>query len=115
MNFSKSKGILAYFAVAAVILVFLIFGFRSLMKGADTTTFSDVIQHFDDYSVSEFSLNLGSGELKYKLAGGDDVYVYKVPNVSVFYNELFNENENYRDDYNALHADAPLKLSLIHI
>ena len=113
MNFSKSKGILAYFAVAAVILVFLIFGFRSLMKGADTTTFSDVIQHFDDYSVSEFSLNLGSGELKYKLAGGDDVYVYKVPNVSVFYNELFNENENYRDDYNALHADAPLKYDLI--
>lgn len=112
MNFSKSKGILAYFAVAAVILVFLIFGFRSLMKGADTTTFSDVIAHFDDYSVSEFSLNLGSGELKYKLGGGDDVYVYKVPSVSAFYNELFNETRNYRDEYNETH-EIPLKYDLI--
>ena len=112
MNFSKSKGILAYFAVAAVILVFLIFGFRSLMKGADTTTFSDVIAHFDDYSVSEFSLNLGSGELKYKLSGGDDVYVYKVPSVSAFYNELFNETRNYRDEYNETH-EIPLKYDLI--
>ena len=112
MNFSKSKGILAYFAVAAVILVFLIFGFRSLMKGADTTTFSDVIAHFDDYSVSEFSLNLGSGELKYKLDGGEDVYVYKVPSVSAFYNELFNETRNYRDEYNSAH-EIPLKYDLI--
>jgi len=112
LNFSKSKGILAYFAVAAVILVFLIFGFRSLMKGADTTTFSDVIAHFDDYSVSEFSLNLGSGELKYKLSGGDDVYVYKVPSVSAFYNELFNETRNYRDEYNETH-EIPLKYDLI--
>ena len=112
MNFSKSKGILAYFAVAAVILVFLIFGFRSLMKGADTTTFSDVISHFDDYSVSEFSLNLGSGELKYKLDGGEDVYVYKVPSVSAFYNELFNETRNYRDEYNSAH-EIPLKYDLI--
>jgi len=112
LNFSKSKGILAYFAVAAVILVFLIFGFRSLMKGADTTTFSDVIAHFDDYSVSEFSLNLGSGELKYKLDGGEDVYVYKVPSVSAFYNELFNETRNYRDEYNSAH-EIPLKYDLI--
>ncbi len=113
MNSSRNKGILAYFAVAVVILLFLVFGFRSLMSSADTTTFSDVISYFDEYRVSEFSLNLGSGQLKYKLDGGDEEKTYKVPSVSAFYNELFNETHNYRDEYNAEHEDAPLKYDLV--
>lgn len=114
MKLEKSKGLLIYFAISAAILLFMIVGFRSLMSSQDTTTYSDIIQYFDDYRVSEFSLNLGSGELTYKLDGQDQEYSYKVPSVSTFYYELFPEGAetNYRTEYNATHS-TPLRYNLI--
>lgn len=113
MNFnSKNKGIFVYLAVAAVILLFFVFGFKALMDANNTTTYSDIIKNFDEHRVSEFELNLGSGQLEYKLDGDSTTYSYKVPNVSVFYNELFSESRNYREEYNATH-EIPLKYDLI--
>ncbi len=112
MKLDKSKGLLIYFVISAVILLFIIMGFRGLMTPQDTTTYSDIIQYFDDYRVSEFSLNLGSGELTYKLDGGTEEYSYNIPSVSAFYNELFNNETNYRTEYNATHS-VPLKYNLI--
>lgn len=79
----------------------------------DKTSYSDVIGLFDQQKVSEFSLNLGSGELTYKLEGGEEEFKYDVPSVSAFYNELFGgDGENYREKYNATH-EIPLKYNLI--
>ena len=55
-----------------------------------TTTYSEVVGYFQDNKVSEFSLDLGSGQLNYKLKGetGKDgkekVNTYKVPHVGLF-------------------------------
>lgn len=103
---------LVYFAISAVILLIMVMGFRSLVSPQEDVNYSDIIQYFDDYRVSEFTLNLGSGELVYKLDGSDEEKSYDVPNVSVFYNELFGDGNNYRTEYNATHS-APLKYNLI--
>ena len=49
------------------------------------------MKEFDQLNVSEFSLDLGNGELKYKLKGESKdtaSHVYSVPNVSLFANEI---------------------------
>lgn len=112
MNFKKSKGAIAYFVFAALILLFMVFSMKSLLSMGDETSYSDVIRNFDEYKVSEFSLNLGSGQLSYKLKGDEKEYKYKVPNVSVFYDDLFSEERNYREEYNSQN-DVPLKYDLI--
>lgn len=45
--------------------------------------YSDVIGYFDTNSVTDYTLDLGSGELNLKLTGNKAVK-YKVPNVSLF-------------------------------
>lgn len=113
MNRKSTKGLVTYVLFAALIIIILIIGLRGLMAPEDTTNYSDVIAHFDNLEVSEFSLNLGSGALEYKLRGDDTVYKYKVPNVGLFYNELFGEENdfeggNYRAAYNAKYPNNPL-------
>lgn len=113
MKFSKSKGSIIYIIFVVAILAFLVFGFNSLMNDAKNTSYSEIIELFDTYQISEFSLNLGSGELTYKTKGSEDSKTYNVPSVNAFYNELFNETRNYREEYNALNPEAPLAYNLI--
>ena len=67
--------------------------------------------------MSQFELDLGSGQLKYKLKGEDKVYSYTVPNVSLFANEVLGgeDAENYRKKYNTENPDDPLQYNLIPI
>ena len=113
MKSSKPKGGLIYFLFVLAILAMLIFGFRMLMGNAETPEYSEIINLFDSYQVSEFSLDLGSGELTYKIQGEADSKTYVVPSVNAFYNELFNETRNYREEYNAENPMNPLVYDLI--
>ena len=74
------------------------------LRGSDKTPeYSEIIQYFDSYDVKEYTLDLGSGELKLKLQ--DDTKVtYDVPNVRIF----LDDTATYRKDYNEKHPDAPL-------
>lgn len=75
------------------------------------------MEQFDSLNVSQFELDLGSGQLKYKLKGEDKVYSYTVPNVSLFANEVLGgeDAENYRKKYNTENPDDPLQYNLIPI
>ena len=110
---NSPKGLLSYVIFAAVIIIILIVGLRGLLSPPDDTTYSEVIGYFDRLEVSEFELNLGSGSLKYVLRGEDTAHTYKVPNVSIFYAELFGdgnhfEGGNYRVAYNNAHPNEQL-------
>ena len=48
---------------------------------------------------------MGSGELEFTIEGEEKPRQYTVPNVSVF----LDDTENYRENYNQKHPDAPLK------
>ncbi len=70
-----------------------------------------IVQAFDNDRISEFSLNLTSGTLKYKLRDDDTKWQYKVPNVSVFLEDV---NETVREhNKNAKSDDEVIKYELI--
>ncbi len=121
MLHSNNKGYrtpLSYILLAALILVIVFIGFRGLFSPEEMPDYSEVIGHFDNLEVAEFSLNLGSGKLEYRLIGEEETHVYKVPNVSIFYAELFGEGNhfeggNYRLAYDAAHKNEPLNYKLV--
>ena len=90
MQSNKFKGIIIYFLV----IFLLIFGLVSVLNMADrtgqkTTPYSQVISEFDNLNVTEYILDLGSGDLAYKLKGdGDEYRTYSVPNVNIFLNDI---------------------------
>lgn len=113
MNRKTPRGLLSYLVLALLIIIIMIVGLRGLMTPEESINYSDVIAQFDNLEVSEFSLNLGSGALMYKVRGDDTVHKYKVPSVGLFYNELFGEENdfeggNYRAAYNAKYPNEPL-------
>ena len=111
---------LIYFLVSLCVVGGIVFMLMNMTSGSDNVKYSEVMEHFDKLEVSEFSLDLGNGELKYKLRGESKdtkSHVYSVPNVSLFANELLSgENENnYRKLYDEKYPNEPLKYDLIPI
>ena len=89
MQSNKFKGIIIYF----IVIFLLIFGLVSVLNmaggaGQKTTPYSQVIAEFDNLNVSEYMLDLGSGDLTYKLKGDADYRTYSVPNVNIFLNDI---------------------------
>ena len=102
----KNKGILPYLLIVAIAAVCIYYVSSKLTDSAAKTEYTQVISHFDNYEVSHYKLDLGSGELTYKLRGEDDkIYRYEVPNVSIF----LDDTENYRKEYNQKYPDEPLE------
>lgn len=89
----------------------------SMSTKSSDKKYSEIMEQFDSLNVSQFELDLGSGQLKYKLKGEDKVYSYTVPNVSLFANEVLGgeDAENYRKKYNTENPDDPLQYNLIPI
>ncbi len=109
MTPKKGRGIGTYLVIVLLIaaLVFLLSNLRGSSK---TPEYSEIIQHFDNYEVTEYTLDLGSGELEMVLENGEKVS-YDVPNVSLF----LDDTENYRKVYNAKHPDETLKQDFFKI
>ncbi len=105
----NNKGIAAYIAVAAALIIAFFVIFPKLTDSSKDTQYSEVISFFDDYKVKSYTLDLGTGELKYTLEGEDKVRTYEVPNVSIFLDDTDSEENNYRAEYNKIHPDAPLE------
>ncbi len=99
--------------ISALIIGGLVFMLGRLGGSGDEKSYSEIMTYFDDLRVSEFDLDLGSGELTYKLDGEKTEYTYDVPNVSLFVNEVLGEEgQNYRQKYNAANPDKPLVCNL---
>jgi cell division protease FtsH len=115
MGSKKSKGILIYLAIGAILIITIAILIKDTTKEKSEYTYSEIMSYFDDYKVSDFTFDLGSGELEMTVDGLDHKIKYTVPNVSLFINEIQSETENYRKEYNKLHPDAPLKLDYFKI
>ena len=102
----KSRGLWTYLLVALLFIGAICFLLPSMSNQKNKLQYSDVIAYFDDCQVTEYTLDLGTGELKYHLESDekDKVHVYEVPNVSLF----LDDTADYRNTYNETH-DTPLK------
>ena len=120
MKSSGGKTLLIYFLVSLCVVGGIVFMLTSMSKKSDDTKYSEVMEQFDKLNVSEFTLDLGSGELKYRLKTEDknsNMHTYRVPNVSLFASEILGEenDNNYRKRYDAQNKDDPLKYDLMPI
>lgn len=116
-NNNNGKTLLIYLLVSVAIICGLVFMLTSMSTKSSDKKYSEIMEQFDSLNVSQFELDLGSGQLKYKLKGEDKVYSYTVPNVSLFANEVLGgeDAENYRKKYNTENPDDPLQYNLIPI
>lgn len=100
----KNRGIFAYLLIFVLAVMGVSYVMSKISDSGKKTEYSEIISHFDNYEVSYYTLDLGSGELKLKLRGEDQKLTYEVPNINIF----LNDTENYRQEYNEMHPDEPL-------
>lgn len=111
MTPKKNKGIFTYLLIIFIAIGCIWFVSSRLSKNADKKDYSEIMVEFDNYNVSEYEIDLGTGKLTYKLRGEDKEYKYEVPNVSIFMEDI----KDYRATYNRIHTDEPIKENLIKI
>ncbi len=97
--------ILPYILIPLMMVVGIAIASRQSEYKRVDPMYYEVISAFDNDKVSEFSLNLSSGVLKYKLRNSDVKVQYKVPNVSVFVNDI---NDTVREHNKNAKSEAEL-------
>ena len=110
MTPKKSKGVLTYLLIVGIAVFMLVFISSKLNQNAEKTEYTEIISLFDDYKVAYYELDLGTGELTYRLEDSEEEKHYNVPNVNIF----LSDTENYRKEYNATH-DKPREQDYIKI
>lgn len=102
---NKFKGVFIYLAVIVLLVIGMVTMLQMSATPGEHTTYSKVISEFDNYNVSGYTLDLGSGELQYTLKSGNTKkYKYSVPNVSLF----LQDTQGYRKAYNEKNPDSQL-------
>lgn len=105
---NSNKGLIIYAVVMILVIAAAVMLLRQATKPVSEYSYSEIMEYFDNYQVSEMNFDLGTGELEIKVEGKDTPIIYTVPNVTVFLNEIQTGSENYRREYNERHPDAPL-------
>jgi len=112
---SSGKGVLIYVIVLVSLVSLAVVLLKQSTRHEAEYSYSEIMQYFDNYQVSEMNFDLGTGELEMIVEGQEKPIFYTVPNVSVFLNEIQTGEENYRREYNKLHPDAPLAMEYYKI
>ena len=101
---SKNRGLMTYIIIALIFIVAIWVLLPSLSSNEHQIKYSDIMAYFDDYKVTEYTLDLGTGELKYQLEGDEKAHTYEVPNVTLF----LQDTAKYRETYNKMHPKNEL-------
>ena len=71
---------------------------------------SEVVDLFKTHQVTKYELNMGNGTLKFTTVDtGDEVQVYKVPDVYTFIEKI----DPYVEEYNAMNPSAPMEYNWV--
>ena len=105
-NMSKNwKSILVYILIPILLIGAVIYFVNS--QTSTQLKYSQVVSMFKNNEVSEFSLDLSSGNLVYKtFAKPKEEKNYSVPNVSYFLDDIRESVDKYNDE----HSDKPIVL-----
>ncbi len=95
---NKFKGVFIYLAVILLLVIGMVTLLQMSSTPGERVTYSQVINEFDNYNVSAYTLDLGSGELKYTLKGDTTtLHRYTVPNVNLFLQDTLEYRKNYNE------------------
>lgn len=117
MNSRRNRGVLIYIAIAVAVMLALVMLINMSATPQAQTKYSEILDYFHDYKVSNYTLDLGTGELRlYEVEGvvspPQQPIVYKVPNVGLFLSDISSfENgveQPYSSAYHKVHPDKTL-------
>lgn len=81
----KSNGIIAYIAIAIVIILGAM---AFLVRNTKAVEYYQIIQYFQQDNVKEFILNMGNGQLTLQLKDNNIPIAYKVPYPTIFIEDV---------------------------
>ena len=112
-NDKSVKGKKRLFTLLPYILIpVMIIGGITLYAGTQTKEkleYYQVVSLFDEFQVTEYSLNLSSGALTYKVKDDPAIKSYTVPNVNLFIEDVHDDIM----EYNKTHKDAVIKAKYV--
>lgn len=94
MQPKKIRGTIIYIIALVGIIVSGFMIYNNLLQ-KEGYSYSEVITLFEEGKVSEYTLDLNKGKLKFKLRGEDKVQTYGVPYVSMFIEDIKGHVEEY--------------------
>lgn len=104
MTPKKHSGVITYILIVLISIFCVYFVITKFYGDAAKTEYTKVITYFDQYKVSYYELDLGSGKLTYQLRGEESKRKYEVPYVQIF----LDDTKDYRKEYNQMYPDEPL-------
>ena len=105
-NLSQNWKSIIFYILIPIMLIGAIFLFSGQNRNAVTTNYSEIVNLFRTDKVSEYELDLSSGQLTYTLTTDKKgtINKYTVPSVSYFLDDI----SDYVNDYNDTHPDKPI-------
>lgn len=98
-NLSQNWKSIIFYILIPVLLIGSVYLFSSNQNKQEVTNYSEIVNLFRTDQVSEFSLDLSSGELNYKLfKEKDKVKKYSVPSVSYFLDDISEYVNKYNEN-----------------
>lgn len=99
------QSLLFYIGIPILVIILMVALFRS--SNSNSKVYSDIIKYFEDEQVTEYSMNLGSGEMRIKLKD-NTIVEYTAPSVSWVREDI----KEYVNKYNEKNPDAQMKQDL---
>lgn len=99
------QSLLFYIGIPILVIILMVTLFRS--SNSNSKVYSDIIKYFEDEQVTEYSMNLGSGEMRIKLKD-NTIVEYTAPSVSWVREDI----KEYVNKYNEKNPDAQMKQDL---
>ncbi|MBQ9384794.1 MAG: ATP-dependent zinc metalloprotease FtsH, partial [Ruminiclostridium sp.] len=108
MQSNKFKGVIIYVLIILLLVIGLITILNNIVPkygngniSQFTGTYSELVDKFDNLEITQFELDLGSGNIIFKLKGNENMsYRYSVPSVNLFLNDTI----DYREKYNSANS-----------
>ena len=101
---------LPYILIPALLIAGIVYFSVNQQPKQEKLSYYQIVSLFDQNKVTEYSLNMSSGTLKYKTVdSGDQVLEYAVPNTSLFIQDVHDQVM----EYNKAHPDAPVKAEYV--
>ncbi len=91
------KNVLLYLGIP-IILILSVLAVSRVQKNSDERIYSDIVSSIKENEISEFNLNLYSGELTYTRRDDGKQYSYTVADPSIFYNDVSEAIEEINAD-----------------
>ena len=102
MNNKNGRGFLLSSLFIIVLAMLITSSFELMGKEENPLKYSEIVSLFDDKKIAEYTIDLGTGELVYRIKGETEKKTYTVPAISLFYDYV----QSSVDEYNATAAPA---------